>query len=126
MLYRHVLVLHGPGDGLSGAEGLVHIRGNVDLSRLPAAHAHPGELLHLSPDGGLKAGHRQAQITQKLGDQAVFLLQQGVEQMGLLDLLVAVLLCDGLGGLDGLQGFLCKLIQIHRSVRSFRGAKNLG
>ena len=48
-------------------------------------------------------------------DQAVLLVQKTVEKMFLFDLLVSVFVCDFFQVIDGLDGFLCKFINIHKS-----------
>ena len=60
----------------------------------------------------------QPHVGQQLGDEAPLLLDEGAQQMGLLDLLVAVLHGQGLGGLNGLQGLLGKLVHVHMDLPS--------
>ena len=113
MLHRDILVLHGLGGGLGGFQGLVHVLGDIDLPRLPAAAGHLGQLLHLGGYRGGKAGHRHAHGGQKLGNKALLVAQKGQEQVLLLDLLIAVFHGDILGPLNGGQGFLGKLVHVH-------------
>ena len=63
----------------------------------------------------------QAHGGEQLGDEALSITHQGQEQVGLLDLGVAVFGGDGLGRLDGGQGFLGQLIHIHNGMHSFPG-----
>ena len=53
------------------------------------------------------------QFAHQLADQAVFLTEQGIEQMNLFNLRVAVALRKLLSGLQGLQGFLGEAVRIH-------------
>ena len=53
------------------------------------------------------------QFAHQLADQAVFLAEQGIEQMNLFNLRVAVALRKLLSGLQGLQGFLGEAVRIH-------------
>ena len=53
---------------------------------------------------------------EQLGDQTVFGQQKGEQDMGLLDLLIGVFGADGLGVLDGLQGFLGIFLSVHNAV----------
>ena len=121
MLHRDIFILHGGGHGFRPVEGLVHVGGDIDLARLPAAaHRHPRQLLYLFTDGRFQTRDGEAHAAQELRDQAVLLLQQCVEEMDLFDLLVAVLLGDGLGVLHRFQGFLCELIHVHGGSHPFR------
>ena len=119
VLHRDILVLHGLGGGLGGLQGFVHVLGNIDLSRLPAAAGHLGQLLHLGGHRGGEAGHRHAHGGQKLGNKALLVAQEGQEQVLLLDLLVAVLHGDILGPLNGGQRFLGELVHVHMQETSF-------
>ena len=107
-----------------GVQGLVHAGGDVDFARLPApADGDPGQVLHLLADGGLEAGHGDAHIPQQLGDQAGLVAQQGQQQMGLLNLLVAVLGGQALGGLHRLQRFLGIFLRVHVASHPFSWAR---
>ena len=119
MLHRHILVLHGRGDALGGVEALVHVLGHIDLALLPAGAGHTGQLLHLRLGGGGEGGDGEAHVPQQLGDQPALGQQQGQQQVGLLNLLVAVLGGDGLGVLHRLQGFLGIFLRVHIASRSF-------
>ncbi len=119
MLHRNVLVLHGPGLPLGGLKGLVHILGDVNLARLTARAGHLGQLLNFCLHRCLKAGDSRPHGGEELGDEALVVPRQGQQQVGLLDLLVAVLHGDILGPLYGGQGFLGKLIHVHKK-HSFR------
>ena len=65
-------------------------RDDVDLVRLPSSAAHLGHPLQLRLDGGFQAGGVRPHAGDQLGDQAALLIQQGVEQMCLLNLRVAI------------------------------------
>ena len=58
-------------------------------------------------------------VPQQLGDQPALVQQQGQQQVGLLNLLIAVLGGDGLGVLHRLQGFLGIFLRVHIASRSF-------
>ena len=119
VLHRHILVLHGRGDALGGVEALVHVLGHIDLALLPAGAGHTGQLLHLRLGGGGEGGDGEAHVPQQLGNQPALVQQQGQQQVGLLNLLVAVLGGDGLGVLHRLQGFLGIFLRVHIASRSF-------
>ena len=114
VLHGDKLVLHAPRDGQGLVHGLVHTGGDVDPVRLPPRPGHLGQQLHLMPRRRPEGLHRQPHPGQKLGDEAPLLVHQGQQQVGLLDLLAAVLGGDVPGVLDGLQGFLGKLVHIHQ------------
>ena len=63
--------------------------------------------------GGPEGFQSKAHVGKQLGDKAALLVQQGQQQVGLLNLLIAVLGGKILGVLDGLQGFLGKLVHVH-------------
>ena len=119
MLHRDILVFHGVGHRLGGADGLVHILGDIDLVGLTTAAGDLGQLVHLCLNGGLEGGEGHAHGGEQLGHQTLAVGEEGQQQVGLLDLLVAVGLGQRLGALHGGQRLLGKLIHIHREETSF-------
>ena len=125
MFNRYKLVLHASRDGEGLAERLVHAGGNVYLVRLPAGAGHLGQYFHLVAGGGPERLQGEPHVGEQLGDEAPLLIRQGQQQVGLFDLLVAVLDGKALGALDGLQGFLSKLVHVHGEIHSFSGKRSL-
>ena len=113
MLHRDVIVLHGLGLAPRGLKGPVHVLGDIDLAALPARTGYLGQFAHLCLHRRLEAGDREAHGGEELGDEALSVPHQGQQQVGLLDLLVAVSQGDVLGGLDGCQRLFRKSIHIH-------------
>ena len=116
MLHRNEVILHAAGLLFGGVEGLVKLLGNINFIRLPAAAADLGQRAHRAGHGGGKAVHRHAHPVDELADEAVLLLQQGQQHMGLAHLLVSVFHRQALGRLDSLDAFLGKLIEIHKKT----------
>ena len=114
MLHRNEVVPHPVGLLLGSVERLIQGLGNIDLVGLPSAAADLGQCAHRAGDSRNKAVHGNAHAPHQLTDKAILLLEQGQQQMGLSNLLIAVFHRHTLGGLDGLQRFLCKLIEIHK------------
>ena len=114
VLHGDILVLHPRRRRFRGVQGLVHVRGDVDLPRLPASAVDLGKLVNLRLDGGSEAVRVRAHGGEKLGNQPLIVVQQGAEQMGLLDLLVPVGNGQFLGALDGGQRLLCQFVHIHQ------------
>ena len=86
-----------------------------------AGGGHPGLPLHQVLHRCLEGGDGDPHPCQQLGDESFGILEEGPQQVGLLDLGVAVLGGDRLGRLDGGQGFLGQLIHIHDGMHSFPG-----
>ena len=113
VLHGNIFVLHPAGFPLSGGQILIHVAGHIDLPAFPAGTGNPGQalypLLH-----GVKQGVRVgSHLFHQLGNQAVLLLQQGANQVLLLDLHAVVLQRYILGLLDGLKRFLSKFLCVH-------------
>ena len=108
-----VFVLHLLCDVLGLVESGIHRAGDVVLVGLAAGAGHARELVQLRVDGGFETFGREAHLFQQLRHKAVFLPQQGGEQVDLLDLLVLVFNGQLLGGLDGLQRFLGIVLCVH-------------
>ena len=102
MLHGYEFVLHGGGLFLSGGKGGVHIGGDVEPVSLPAA-SDRGNLPQLRLRGGLQALHGDVHFPQQLPGQAVFLTEQGQQQVNLLHLLMVVGDGQVLGLLDSLH-----------------------
>ena len=113
MFHGQELILHLTGNFVGTGQGAIHIPGDVDLVRLPASAAHSGHPLQLRLDGGFQAGGVRTHAGDQLGDQTVFLIQQGVEQVCLLNLGVAIFTGEHLSSLDGFLGFLGEVFLVH-------------
>ena len=113
MLHADILVLHLPGLGLGGVQRPVQIAGDIDLFRVPAAAGHPRQGGNFLGGGIGKGVGVNAHGLQKLGDQAVLLLGKGRQQVLLLDGLVGIFHGKALRVLQGLDGFLGKLVHVH-------------
>ena len=113
MLHRNIVVLHGVGGFFGGIQHLIHICGNVDFTGFPAGAGNMGELVQqffgLFGQGLYITVHLQ----QKLGNQSVFLGEQGVKEMLFLQLHILALDGQLLCRLDGLQRFLCEFLSVH-------------
>ena len=112
MLHGDEFILHVLRPVLGGNEGLVQVVADIDFVRLPCA-GDAGELAQLRLGGCLEAFHGDVHFPQQLGHQSPVLLQQGCEQMDLLQLLVIVPNRQVLGILNGFLGFLRKVLKIH-------------
>ena len=67
----------------------------------------------------------QSHLLNKLSDQSLLLREQRVKQMDLFDFLVSVFVRYTLTALNGLQGILCKFLDIH-TLTSFLFILNSG
>ena len=122
-----VFVLHLPGDLLCPVQGLFGVGGDVDPAGLMAGGGHPGLPLHQVLHRCLEGGDGDPHPCQQLGDEAFGILEEGPQQVGLLNLGVAVLLGDGLGRANGLGGFLGQFFCIHqKSLLSGVGRWKMG
>jgi hypothetical protein len=65
---------------------------------------------------GLIAVLIYSHLDQQFADQAVLQSPQTVKQMLLVDLLVAIIVCNLLAILYGLYGILCKFTNIHKEA----------
>ena len=118
MFHGQELILHLTGDLVGTGQGAIHVTGDVDLVRLPAGAAHSGHPLQLRLDGGFQAGGVRPHAGDQLGDEAALLIQQGVEQVSLLNLGVAIFTGEHLSGLDGFLGFLGEVFLVHIKTSS--------
>ena len=119
VLHGDVLVLHA-AHLLGGAvQGLVHIRGHVELAFLPAGKAHLRQRVQGLLGTGTHILGRAPHLFDHLGDQPLVVLQEGREKVDLFQLLVAPLQRQGLGPLDGLHALLGVCILAH-GITSFR------
>ena len=116
MLHREELVLHLIRHLVRLGQGAVHITGDIHLARVPARAADLGQALNLRLDGGLETGRIGADAGDQLRDQAAFLIQQCIQKVCLFNLRVAVFQRQGLGRLNGLLRFLCKVFLVHSST----------
>ncbi len=106
VLHGDVLVLHPLGDLCRLVDGLVQVLRDVELPLLHRAAAHPGALVHQGGRVRRDGRYVLAHLPQHLRDQALFVTQQGAEQVGLLQLLVGALRRQGLGAAHGFDAFL--------------------
>ena len=114
MLHADEVVLHGLGFAGGGAEHLIGGLRDIDLIGITAGAGHPGQRGQLFRHGGGKAAGVNVQLLQQLGNQAVFLRSQCVQQVGGLQRVVLVLHSQLLGCLQSLKGLLGILIGIHK------------
>ena len=114
MLHADEVVLHGLGFAGGGAEHLIGCLRDIDLIGVTAGAGHPGQRGQLFRHGGGKAAGVNVQLLQQLGNQAVFLRSQCVQQVGGLQRIVLILHSQLLGCLQSLKGLLGILIGIHK------------
>ena len=90
---------------------LVERSADVDLA---VAALHLRQLRERSLDARREGSGVDAHLLDELEDQAVLDRQKAVEQVCLLDGLVAVVICEFLTAVHGLCGFLCEFLDVHR------------
>ena len=115
MLDRHIVVSHGLCLVLRPVQGV--IEGLADVA-LPGA-GHLGELAQQLFVALLEILRLDLHPLQQLDEQAVILAEQCLDQMFLIDLLVAVLPCYLFRILQSLHGFLCESADIHKTIPPF-------
>ena len=125
VFHRDKLILHLIGQMLGGLEHIVHLPGNIIFIGFTAGTGDLGQPVNLLTDRCLQTFHRHAHLLQQLGNQTVFLLQQGQQQMALLNLLVGMLQGDGLSALDGFQGLFRIFLCIHKAMTFLSGGDYL-
>ena len=113
MLHGDEVVLHLGGLLFRGVQRLIQRLRDIYFIRLPGRSGDLGQRAHRAGQGGGEAVHRDAHPVDQLTDEAVLLLQQRQQQMGLADLLVAVVHGKALGRLDGFHALLGETIEIH-------------
>ena len=109
MLHGDVLILHVLCPVLGGDKGLVQCVADINLVGLPCA-GDAGELGNLCHGGSGQAFHGDAHLGQQLGDQPTILLQQGGQQVNLLQLLMVVANRQILRFLNGFLRFLREVL----------------
>ena len=114
MLHADEVVLHGLGFAGGGAEHLIGGLRDIDLIGVTAGAGHPGQCGQLFGHSGGKTAGVNVQLLQQLGDQAIFLCSQCVQQVGGLQCIMLVLHSQLLGCLQSLKGLLGILIGIHK------------
>ena len=102
--------MHGCGQIFRSGEGFIQGAGQVELV---AAAGNGGEFSQLLIHSRRQALGDDAHFLQKLGSQTAVLLQQRRQQVQLLQLLMTAGTGDGLGKLDGLDGFLGTVVEVH-------------
>ena len=120
VLDGNIFVAHPVGLLLRFIERAVHILRDVNLVRLTAGAGHFGKLGKRALRRLLDRFGLHAHLGQHLRDQAVFLCQQRIEQVRLLDLHVAVFNGQGLCVLHSFPGFLRQLVDIHHCHSPFK------
>ena len=108
MLHRYIFVAHALGFVLGVVQRVVEVLTNVLLPAL-GFHLFVQRMLQAV----LESAAVDAHFIQELRDQTTVLVQQRVEQMFLLDLLIAEVHGDLLQIVDGFHGFFCKSINLH-------------
>ena len=123
---RALVAGHGEQQGVGGNELVLQALGlflgpphqpfaaRRDIDRVGRNVADARQLFELSAHAILEAVERGAGLVQHLGSQAVLLLQQGQQDVLHVNLLLAELDRQLLGGRHGFPGLLGKAIQIHR------------
>ena len=114
MLHADEVVLHGLGLTGGGAEHLIGCLRDIDLIGVTAGTGHTGQRRELFGHCGGKAAGVNIQLLQQLGDQAVLLRSQCVQQVSGFQRVVLVLHSQLLGCLQSLKGLLGILIGIHK------------
>ena len=116
VLDAHIFVLHAVGFALRLGQRAVDVAGDVDLARLaprPRDAGHPVDAVFQLAAERVRV---DAHFLHQLGNEPVLLLQKGFEQVLLLNLHTAAAQGEVLRLLDGLQGFLGKLLSVHRTT----------
>ena len=114
MLHADEVILHGLGFAGGGTEHLIGGLRDIDLIGVATGAGHPRQRGQLFRHGGGKAAGVNIQLLQQLGNQAVFLRSQCVQQVGGLQRIVLILHSQLLGCLQSLKGLLGILIGIHK------------
>ena len=108
MLHGYVFVTHGFCLVLSINQSLIQIFADILLA---AGNLYPG--VQCLVQTVCKMFGIDLHFFNQLQDQRIFLMNKIVEQMLLLDLLIAEIIGCFFQFLHGLQGFLCKFTYIH-------------
>ena len=108
MLHRDILIPHRLGLILRIHQCLVQLLAEIQLTAL-----HLRSFLQCGADTIQKVFLVDLHLLYQLQDQAVLQGKQTVQQMLLLDLLVAVFVSQTLTTLNRLNGLLCKFLDIH-------------
>ena len=104
-----ILVAHAPGGLFRGVQRAVGLRREIDL--------RPGADLRQRGDRGVQLREQlvavHAHPAEQRGDQPPVLVDERVKQMLRRDGAVVALLRHGLGGVEGLEAFLRKVLSVH-------------
>ena len=114
MLDTDVVVLHGLGFAGGGAQHLVGGLRDIDFVGVTARAGHPGHCGKLFGHSGGEAACVHIQFLEQLGDKALLLCRQSVEQMLRLQCIMLILHSQLLRCLQSLKGLLGILIGIHK------------
>ena len=106
MLDADVVVLHGLGLAGGGAQHLVGGLRDIDLVGVTARAGYPGHCGKLFGHSGGEAACVHIQFLEQLGDQALLLCRQSVEQMLRLQCVMLILHSQLLRCLQSLKGLL--------------------
>ena len=106
VLHGGIFVFHLSSHFFRPVQGLFRVTRDVDFSRLMARIGDPGLTRQQVFHRGLKRGYRHPHPGQQLGNKPLAVLQQGPEQVDLLNLGIAVFQGNFLGRADGFGGFL--------------------
>ncbi len=114
VLHRDVLVAHGSSLLLGSGHHRREFLCQVDLVLLESRAAHLRALAQLGADRVGDPVDRDLHALQQPRDQAVLLLDEREREVRPIDLLVAELDRQGLGGLQGFLRLLGELLGVHR------------
>ena len=120
MLNGEVLVFHLLGAVFRLQQGLLEVRGNINLVCLAAGARHtrnPGQRIIQRRTESI---HADAAPGQQLRDERLRIFRQGEQHMLLTHLHVLIFHRDLLGALESFHRFLGELVRVHNQT-SFRG-----
>ena len=117
MLHTDIFVSESLCLVLRSQQGLVHLAAHIDTGIAAMDFCQPFHSAEYPVGEGARV---DAHLLDQLQDQTVLQHQQAVEQMLLLDLLIAVLISQFLALIDRFNRFLRKFLYIHGITSSHR------
>ena len=110
MLYRDIIVSQRLGFLFRAQQDLIQGVADIDLG---VGTLYLGQAVDLMLGVFCKAGRIDSHLFDQSADQGILQCQQRVQQVLLLDLLIAVFIGQLLTVVDGLYGLLCKFLNVH-------------